>query len=83
MRGIDCYHLKCGIVSLAIAWASSDQGHHFSDTSTFVMDTFTRPVPRSKNLVGHTALITGASGGCGHAIAHYLGMVQSSPTNVG
>jgi short chain dehydrogenase len=37
------------------------------------METFTRPVPRSNNLARHTALITGASGGCGHAIAHYLG----------
>jgi NAD(P)-dependent dehydrogenase (short-subunit alcohol dehydrogenase family) len=37
------------------------------------MDTFTRPVPRSKNLAGRSALVTGASGGCGHAIAHYLG----------
>jgi len=39
------------------------------------MDTFTRPVPHSKNLAGRSALVTGASGGCGHAIAHYLGTV--------
>ena len=37
------------------------------------MNTFTRPVPLSKNLAGYTARVTGASGGCGHAIAHYLG----------
>jgi 3-oxoacyl-[acyl-carrier protein] reductase len=42
------------------------------------MDTFTRPVPRSKNLSGRSALVTGASGGCGHAISHYLGTYVTS-----